>query len=272
MGFRLFRRSRTARRVFVVVGLAALLGSCAFGVSTPATSVTETGATLTGSVHNTIAGPTAYWFEYGLTTDYGASTPQKSVDVADTTTGYPVNEPITDLLRGREYHSRLCALDAGTHGVCSYDQPFSTVGKSVTGGGVTWVDPSPQIGYTISAFVDASSEPDGSDATGTATISPGSFYFRLPDVGPVTCLRIEATIGFIGYPPGGDGTVSAPQLIRHPGRVGSGGSERSRDDVPVAARLRLPPVRGRRVSADPPRAAVRSIRHPPRLVPVAQGW
>ncbi|MDQ1532773.1 MAG: hypothetical protein QOF28_534, partial [Actinomycetota bacterium] len=64
----------TARLLIVGIGLATLLASCAFGVTTPATNVTDSSALLTGVVRNTITGPTDFWFDYGHTSAYGSST------------------------------------------------------------------------------------------------------------------------------------------------------------------------------------------------------
>ena len=162
-------------------------------------------ARLTGLVHNTITGPTQYWFEYGTTTSYESSTPHRSVNVTDAARSYPVQETVLGLLEGTEYHSRLCARDANGHGVCGNDSTFTTTtGRdSVTGTGTVFAIP--QIGYALGASLDVNSAADGSNATGGATNAPGSFYFKIPDSGPVTCLRVDgnrATIGFVAQPPG----------------------------------------------------------------------
>jgi hypothetical protein len=177
------------------------LASCAFGVTTPATNVTDSSALLTGVVRNTITGPTDFWFDYGHTSAYGSSTPHGSVDVTDTANSYPVTAPLAGLHPGAEYHSRLCALDANGKGVCGGDQAFATVGDSVTGRGTVFSIP--DLGFVIGAAFDASSGSDGSAPSGTAEWSPGSFFFRFRDVGPVTCLRIDghrATVGFVAQP------------------------------------------------------------------------
>jgi hypothetical protein len=57
----------------------------------------------------------------------------------------------------------------------------------------------------IGGTVEASSAADGSGATGFAESLPGVRYFRLPDRGSVTCLRVEgnrAAVGFLADPIG----------------------------------------------------------------------
>ena len=56
--------------------------------------------------------------------------------------------------------------------------------------------------YGASVF--ATSKPGGrAPVTGDASVSPGSYYFKIPDGGAVTCLRVKgnrAAVGFVAEP------------------------------------------------------------------------
>jgi hypothetical protein len=203
-----------------VVALVVVLAACGWGETKPVRNVTDQAAQLTGSVHNTVTGPTSYWFEYGKTTGYGSSTPHRSLNVADVDKGYPVSEPVIGLDEGTTYHSKLCATGADGKGICGGDQTFATTqGRdSVTGNGYVIVIP--QIGYAIGAELSGvSSSSGGANPVGDAKTGPGSYYFKIPDQGPVTCLRVDgnrAAIGFMVQPPDGIAPPDAqpfPKLI-----------------------------------------------------------
>jgi len=197
--------SRPSRlRVTALIGaFGIVLASCAIGETRPAQNVTDVSARLTGLVHNTITGPTDYWFEYGPSTTYGSSTVHRSVNVTDTTKGVPVGEAVLGLAEGTTYHDRLCARDADGKGVCGADTTLTTTSghDAVSGTGI--VVSLPPIAY-YGATVDAVSDPIGANATGRVESGPGSFYVKIADAGPVTCLRVDgnrATIGYIAVPP-----------------------------------------------------------------------
>ncbi|HEY6730915.1 MAG TPA: hypothetical protein VI039_07815 [Solirubrobacterales bacterium] len=90
----------------------------------PASSVTETGATLNGKV-NPNGAETKIYFEYGTTTSYGSKTSE--VSVGSGTTVLEKSQAIGSLNPGTVYHYRIVASNsAGTsQGV---DKTFSTVG------------------------------------------------------------------------------------------------------------------------------------------------
>jgi hypothetical protein len=77
----------------------------------PATSVSETGATLNGVV-NPRGAETKYYFEYGTTESYGTKTAE--VSAGSGTTGVEENKTITGLTAGTEYYFRIVATN--THG------------------------------------------------------------------------------------------------------------------------------------------------------------
>jgi hypothetical protein len=188
-------------KVIATLGCAsALLSACGFGVTGEASDVTDVGAKLFGSVHNTSAERTDYWFEYGTSTTYGSSTPRGSVNVGTPSSAYTVASPVSGLAEAMPYHYRLCA--AGTDGVghCGDDRTFmTTTGRdSVSGSGTVFSIP--ELGFAIAASVYATSGPDGADpVAGAAATSPGRVYFRVADSGPVSCLRVDGNRAAIGF-------------------------------------------------------------------------
>lgn len=84
-------------------------------VTTAATNVTLTSATLNGSV-NPFGHATTWYFEYGTSTSYGTKTALQSAGSG--TTSSKVSANVTGLKAGKTYHYRLVAMNtAGTaHG------------------------------------------------------------------------------------------------------------------------------------------------------------
>lgn len=75
--------------------------------TTQAQNVTQTGATLTGTV-NPRGDATKVYFRYGTTRGYGARTAE--VDVGSGNARVPVRVPVTELQPGTRYHFRLVAV------------------------------------------------------------------------------------------------------------------------------------------------------------------
>ena len=112
--------SVAVRRILLILALLAAAVPAAASAQIPAPTppvattgaaeaITETGATLTGTVDRN--GPeTTYFFEYGTSGAYGLTTPVTAVpeDAADPLT---VKVPITGLTRDTLYHYRLVAQD-----------------------------------------------------------------------------------------------------------------------------------------------------------------
>src|SRR4051812_46106459 len=88
----------------------------------PASSVTSKAATLNGTVNPNGAATTA-WFEYGMTSSYGAVTARKSL--AGRTSSSPLSTSISGLAAGMLYHYRLIASNAVGR-VTSADATFVT--------------------------------------------------------------------------------------------------------------------------------------------------
>jgi hypothetical protein len=77
----------------------------------PAESITQTGATFTGSVDRK-GGATTYHFEYGTSAAYGLTTPETAVP--EGTDPVIVKVPVTGLTRDTLYHFRIVATNPGT--------------------------------------------------------------------------------------------------------------------------------------------------------------
>ncbi|MGZ6976444.1 MAG: PKD domain-containing protein, partial [Acidimicrobiia bacterium] len=78
--------------------------------SGPPTNLGDGVAVLTGSV-NPQNQPTSYHFEYGLTTAYGTTSPEQTVDPGDTAE-HAVSASLSGLQSGASYHYRLVARNS----------------------------------------------------------------------------------------------------------------------------------------------------------------
>jgi plastocyanin len=92
--------------------------------SEAATALSETGATLHGTV-NPEGHETSYFFKYGLTTNYGSVVPTTAQKLASPNSTEGVSAPLSGLTPGTSYHFQLVAENSsGTvHGA---DQTFTT--------------------------------------------------------------------------------------------------------------------------------------------------
>ena len=116
--------------VLPVVIAAIVVSACAVGGPEPPTDITDTSATLNGSVYSSVQGDTAYWFRYGETTAYDVETDHGQVTISDDQ-AHPVSTPISGLSAGTRHHWQLCVQDAEEdppRTVCSKDQRFDTTG------------------------------------------------------------------------------------------------------------------------------------------------
>lgn len=101
------------------------LAGCAGGVSSPANSITDSGATLNGAVFDPSDATVSYWFQYGRSTSYATETTHRTIAIADRA-NHAVSETIGGLDQGTTYHFRVCAQDSGSPVVCGGDQSFTT--------------------------------------------------------------------------------------------------------------------------------------------------
>jgi hypothetical protein len=104
-----------------------LTGTAPIAVTSPATAVATTSATLNGAVTPN-GRPTSWYFEYGTTTAYGSTTSSKNAGSG--TASVKVAAAVTKLTTGTTYHFRLVAKsDAGT--TRGADLTFATTGVTI---------------------------------------------------------------------------------------------------------------------------------------------
>jgi hypothetical protein len=110
----------------LAVAVVVLVG-CAMGSTGSATDVTDTSATLEGSVLSNRTEDATYWFEYGTTEEFGTKTPTRTVSVPQND-GRSVSEPVSGLTPDTTYHYRLCAkgTEENVGEVCGERRTFTT--------------------------------------------------------------------------------------------------------------------------------------------------
>jgi hypothetical protein len=207
------------RRVapFVALGASSILvlASCGFGTTGAADEITPISAHLHGTAGNTVAGYTQVRFEYGPTTDYGSAA-YDTTYIGTAGGSHDVWVPIGGLTDETTYHYRICARDAaadsGGAGTCGADATFTTpAGDYVQGGGLVntisiW--PVPPFTISVGGTMQASSTPDGANATGEGRVMPSTAIPVSHDVGSVTCLTVVGNRAAIG--------LSIPDLSPNP--------------------------------------------------------
>src|SRR5262249_23984992 len=114
-----------------LLGLVAVCSGCATGFGGPATNITASKATLTGSVASNRSEPGEWGFKFGKTTRYGSATPHPSI-AFPANQKHSVSEPLTGLAPATSYHYQLCAKDQQT-GTCSSDKTFATCNPGTAG-------------------------------------------------------------------------------------------------------------------------------------------
>jgi Fibronectin type III domain len=113
-----------------VLAAGALITGVALAAASPtvstgsASNITNTGATLTGTV-NPNGASSSYEFLYGPTTAYGSTTPATSAGHGSKKVS--VTKKLTGLTPGTTYHYRITAVNAGGTGTGS-DKSFTTSG------------------------------------------------------------------------------------------------------------------------------------------------
>lgn len=114
------------------------------------------------------------------------------------------------------YWYRFCIENSDGRGLCGAAGSFSTREPGDSVEGQAGIEPFPPLGGGRELSVSARSTADGSDPTGWISRSPGSSFFRLPDSGSVTCMRVtgnRAAIGFAATDYTGSGQPDVPQVV-----------------------------------------------------------
>jgi lysophospholipase L1-like esterase len=101
------------KRLVVLLALVAAtaVSGCSFVSPDPTTEITDVAATLNATAVTNEGGDLVYWFEYGTTTDYGSTTPDRHITFpeSDDVQTRPVSEFITGLEPETTYHYRACS-------------------------------------------------------------------------------------------------------------------------------------------------------------------
>ena len=178
------RKSRIALSAFAVLAIAAVWVGLATAASPPtvstaaATSPSDTGATLNGSV-NPNGQDTSYAFQWGPTNGYGHET--TLTDGGSGSSAQSVSATVSGLASGSTYHFRIIAINATGTSVGS-DQTFSTTGTA----------PAPSNPPT--ATTGTASNVGQSGATLSGTFNPSSqgttYYF---EYGPTSNYGFETS-------------------------------------------------------------------------------
>jgi hypothetical protein len=164
--------------VALLPGRAAAHG--AFVETGPATDVTATTATLTGQIKS-FWRDQAYYFEYGVTTAYGAQTPQQPATRFVTA----ASAPVTGLTPGTVYHYRLVAIRPG-HSDEGADGTFTTAPAPVAA-------PSPAPPPAAAPAPAAAAGPTLGQTVGVAPVK-GSVTVKVPGAATYTPLGGGATV------------------------------------------------------------------------------
>lgn len=214
------------RCLALVAAVVVLLAGCDVGVTDGATEVGGSSVRLTGRAHSDDGGDIAAWFEYGPTAELGSATPEQLLTVA-AGTKTPVTAVVTGLAEGTTYHYRTCVRTVtATKAICGATATVTTWAGQDTVVGVATGDAIPELGYVVGIDVEVrSGDGDGDGPAGRISTSPGLAYFRWPDFGPVTCVRVEgseATIALMAERP--NGNPAEPVLV-HVSDGGPGGAD-----------------------------------------------
>lgn len=201
------RIGSTAIAIVVVV----VLSGCVLSQTGPARVVADVTADLTGTLRSTATGQTQYWFEYGTSIAYGASSAHTTVAVFAGGVPIDVSTVVGGLTAGTVYHYRLCndaVADAATAPSCGADTTVTTsVGRVSVTGSATVDTPIleffsyDEATYSLDAAADS---PDLGYLDGSVLVEHKVFFKS--DVqsdtfggGPIECLRVAGDLATVGY-------------------------------------------------------------------------
>jgi len=217
------RRRRRGLVGLVVAGVVvASLAGCEYGEASGVSDVTDISARLHGTVHSTDPLP-EYWFEYdsapevveGVGLVFDSSTPHG--EWACCGPMETASDVATGLTPDTTYQYRFCIRTEDGRGQCGGAASFRTKpdDRDVVSGSIS-VPIVPELGSYVGVSASVRAEPDGSDPVGRVSRVPGTYYFRYPDSGDATCLRIlgnRVAIGFVGEYQEVAGQPDIPQVV-----------------------------------------------------------
>ena len=201
--------------VALVVAAALVLSGCVLSQTGAPRLVADESAMFTGTLNSTEPDDATYWFEYGTTSGYGLSTPQKTTGVGP---NFPasVSEFVDGLTAGAAYHYRLCSdvPDDKLPQSCGADRVVTTtIGHdSVHGAGTYWKPPFNEYrSISIKAAADPGAGTVDGDYTETGYVFTPSGGLVYSGSGKAQCLVADGNIAAVGvevfYEIWGDGYV-----------------------------------------------------------------
>jgi hypothetical protein len=187
-----------------------VLSGCVFSQTGDPHIVTDDTVLLTGTVQSSQAVHAEYWFEYGVTTDYGTETAHTGIDLV--VGAHPVSVSVDGLTAATTYHYRLCndvPEGATSAPFCGEDHSLVTgSGRvSVQGAGTRHGELFPVLS-SFSQSINAAADPGGvgyvdgtvtDDNVATFEGSPGGTLGVTTGQGVVLCLRVQGNVAVAGY-------------------------------------------------------------------------
>ena len=191
------------------------------------TNVTQSGAVLQGSI-NPSDKPTTYYFEYGTTTGYGATTAQATLPKSKA--WQAVSAVITGLSAGSTYHYRIVAWNGGgtKDKTVGSDHTFTTAAPPDSPG-----DPSSSPGDTTQDVSGGGTQPDPGDGLrptlGSSVVVhavAGRVLVRRPGSGRFARLVTDAEVPLESEIDASDATIALTSALpfgrTQTGRFGGG--------------------------------------------------
>jgi hypothetical protein len=208
------RKSRTTGIIAFIAVASLVLSGCVLSDTGVPRLVADDSAMLTGTVRSSQLDDANYWFEYGPTVGYGASTAVQRTAVNQGSN--LVSRFIDGLVPGSTYHYRLCSTALSTEEslpdlppACGADHVVTTtVGHLSVHGEGTFVNqmfPAPTPGSVAfeTVSVKAAANPDGSMVEGDEARHAQGIQFPGHvnsdyGYGTVGCLRVADNVAVVG--------------------------------------------------------------------------
>ena len=185
--------------LMVIAGVAAAGGLATAQTSTApdattgdATEVTQVSAKVNGTV-NPKGRATAYTFQYGPTTSYGAQTTPANAGAGTTAT--PVSATLTGLAPGTTYHYRLVATNSDGQTTVGADRTFTTQARPSRlelFGHTAFVGPGRQVGVFTGCLGDRACRGSLRMTSGGVTIGTRRSFFIAANGGGIVHVPLNS--------------------------------------------------------------------------------